>query len=112
MIYALFSCLYLCVVILQSCLLLLLSVFPLVLTGTSALTVPTAVLLLTLGQGLYALQELYLPGQEVCLDAAVTALYHITVALSPGHDPHATQHPKPLVYIFTHLVRQKEEWVK
>lgn len=101
--------LYLRAVILQRCLLLLLllCVSPLVLTGASSLAVPTAALLLSLGQSLEAVQELDLPGQEVRLDAAITALHHIAVALSPGHDSHAAQHPQPLVHVFTHLVMQK-----
>lgn len=101
-----FSANYLRVVILQSCLLLLWSIFSPLLTGAFSLTVPTAALLLTLGQSLKTVQELDLPGQEVCLDAAITALHHIAVTLSPGHDSHAAQHPKPFVHVFTHLTRK------
>lgn len=99
-------CHYLRAVILQSCILLLLH-FSLALTFAFSLTVPTADLLFTLGQSLDALQEFDLPGQKVCLDAAVTALYHIAVTLSPGHDSLSTQHPQPLVHIFTNLMRQR-----
>lgn len=98
-------CHYLRAVILQSCIVFLLYFF-LVLTFAFTLTVPTADLLFTLGQSLKTLEEFDLPGQKVCLDAAITALYHIAVTLSPGHDSLSTQHPQPLVHIFTNLMRQ------
>lgn len=96
---------YLRAVILQSCILFPLH-FPLVLTFAFILTVPTADLLFTSDQSLKALQEFDLPGQKVCLDTAITALYHITVTLCPGHDSLSTQHPQPLVNIFTNLIRE------
>lgn len=98
-------CHYLRAVILESCILFLLP-FSFVLTFAFTLTVPIADLLFTLGQSLKALQEFDLPGQKVCLDAAITALYHIAVTLTPGHDSLSTQHPQPLVHIFTNLMRQ------
>lgn len=72
-------------------------------------TLAAAFLLLPLGQALQALHELHLPGLEVGLDAAVTALRHVTVALSPGHESHGAQHPKPLVYILAHLEREVQD---
>lgn len=98
-------CHYLGAVALQSCLLFLLHFSP-VLAVAFSLTVPSADLLFTLGQSLQALQELHLPGPKVCLDAAITALYHIAVTLSSGHHSLSTQHPQPLVHIFTNLTRK------
>lgn len=82
-------CHYLRAVILQSCILFLLHFFH-VLTFAFSLTVPNADLLFTLGQSLKALEEFDLPRQKVSLDAAITALYHIAVTLSPGHDSLST----------------------
>lgn len=60
-------------------------------------------LLLTLGQGLKALQEIIFPHLEVSLDAAVLAFHHVTVAFAAAHDACCTQHPQPLVHIFANL---------
>lgn len=87
-------------------LLLLCSVFLPVLTGSAALTVPAAALLLPSGQSLEAAQELDLPGPEVRLNAAVSALHHVAVALSSAQHSPGAQHPQPLVDVFTHLRRE------
>lgn len=76
--------------------------------GALTLAVPAAALLLSLGQSLQPVQELHLPGQEVRLDAAVTALHHVAVALAPGHDSPAAQHPQPLVHVCTHLDEKQQ----
>lgn len=101
-----YFCQYLRGLILQGCILFFLH-FSLAFTFAFSLTVPTADLLFTLGQSLKTLQEFDLPGQKVCLDTAISTFYHITVTLSPGHNSLSTQHPQPLVHMFTNLMRER-----
>lgn len=60
-------------------------------------------LLLALGQGLKAPQEIIFPRLEVGLDTAVSALHHVTVTFSAAHDARRAQHPQPLVHVFANL---------
>lgn len=80
----------------------LLLMFLLVLAA-AVLAFARAGFLLPFGQGLQPAQELRFPGLKVGLHAAVSALHHIAVAFSSGHDPRGTQHPQPLIYVLTDL---------
>lgn len=80
----------------------LLPMFLLILAAV-LLALARAGFLLTLDQGLQSVQELRFPGLEVSLHTAMTALHHITVTLSSGHDPSGAQHPQPLIYALTDL---------